>query len=498
MVIKEYSLKDLTTAYFQKKSQLYRSGGYRHAKYLRRNFEDYQAHFFAFLMDINVCLLPVYIWVIEFLLILCGLIPPNFFDLLFYIMYALLFVVSVLLLPIFSARCKGQSIGYVFTDLKLVKKNKEEASALKVIFRQMVGFGIPLMVFGFFFQTFGIVLWWLVNGLVALLTPCQQTLVDLFFNTVTVREPITNIRFEQEVKEEIKADVTPIDLHIRSNYSDDASNDVEEIFKEAKQLGMETISITDHNCARANAAASRFAPLYGIQYIPGVEIDAQYRSTRIRILGYYIDWSHEIFDDLERESLMREKKMSIERVQRFEKLAKVKIDTRSIMENSRFQTITPTDITNMVFNNAQVRSMPLVKKYVDAYEPKEAMRRFRKDVFGKNGPCYVHCTYPAAKEIIQAIHEAGGIAILASWHLDSISDDLIEEIMRLGMDGIECFSPDIREETMASAIRIAQKYKAFISCGSDYHGTTKPDRHLGVTNCPAKALPLVRILTKAA
>ena len=155
MVIKEYSFKDLTLAYFQKKSQLYRNGGYQQAKYLKRNLDDMQSHLFAFLMDVNICLLPVYIWVIEFLLILCGLIPPNFFDLLFYIMYALLFIVSVLLLPIFTARSKGQSLGCIFTDLKLVQRNKKEASGLKLIFRQMLGFGLPLMVFGFFFEILG-------------------------------------------------------------------------------------------------------------------------------------------------------------------------------------------------------------------------------------------------------------------------------------------------------------------------------------------------------
>ena len=498
MVIKEYSFKDLTLAYFQKKSQLYRNGGYQQAKYLKRNLDDMQSHLFAFLMDVNICLLPVYIWVIEFLLILCGLIPPNFFDLLFYIMYALLFIVSVLLLPIFTARSKGQSLGCIFTDLKLVQRNKKEASGLKLIFRQMLGFGLPLMVFGFFFETLGILAWWVVNGLVVLITPCQQTLVDILFQTLLVHEPPQEIRFEKEPIKEMVREITPIDLHIRSNYSDDSNNDVEEIFKEAKQLGMETISITDHNCARANAAAVRFAPLYDIQYIPGVEIDAQYKSTRIRILGYYIDWTKDIFDDMERESLRREKDLSIERVKKFEAYSGLRIDVDSIMEGSRFQTITPTDITNMVFNNAKAREFSVVKPYVEKYEPKEAMLRFRRDVFGPGSPCYVPAIYPDAQNIVDAIHDAGGIAILASWHLDKISDDLIEEIMNLGVDGIECFSPEIHEETMAAAIKIAQKHKAFISCGSDYHGSTKPNRHMGVTNCPKKALPLVRILTKAA
>lgn len=106
---------------------------------------------------------------------------------------------------------------------------------------------------------------------------------------------------------EIFDQVSPIDLHLRSNYSDDGHYDVEDLFKQAKQAGIETISITDHNCARANAVAQRFAPLYDIQYIPGVEIDAQYGSRRVRLLGYYIDWNNPVFDTYERLSLQREK-----------------------------------------------------------------------------------------------------------------------------------------------------------------------------------------------
>ena len=45
-------------------------------------------------------------------------------------------------------------------------------------------------------------------------------------------------------------------------------------------------------------------------------------------------------------------------------------------------------------------------------------------------------------------------------------------------------------------LKIVQKRKLFVSCGSDYHGPTKPKYHMGVSNCPEKALALVRILTK--
>lgn len=284
---------DLSRAYFLAKSKAYKHGGYKQAEFLTRKHSDFVSHLFAFLIDLNICLLPVYIWVIEFLLILCGLIPPNFFDLLFYIMYALLFVTSILGLGIFTAYTHGQSFGYVYTNLKLVDKNKREVSGLFLILRQAIGFGIPLMVIGYFFQVIGMIVWWAINAVCVCATPRQQTIADLLFKTMPVHEPPMSEKLEEETEEfidepikvvkqqpepspAISSDlVSPIDLHLRSNYSDDGYYDVEDLFKQAYQLHMEVISITDHNCARANAAAVRFAPMYNIQYIPGVEIDTQ-------------------------------------------------------------------------------------------------------------------------------------------------------------------------------------------------------------------------------
>ena len=67
-----------------------------------------------------------------------------------------------------------------------------------------------------------------------------------------------------------------------------------------------------------------------------------------------------------------------------------------------------------------------------------------------------------------------------------------------GIDGIECFSPCVQQETISSLLKIARENKLLITCGSDYHGPTKQDRKLGVTHCPEKGVQLVRILTKHA
>ena len=84
------------------------------------------------------------------------------------------------------------------TDLKLVRRDKREAMALNLIMRQALGIGIPLMILGYFFGTPGILAWWLLNGIIVLITPNQQSLFDLVFGLVTVNEPEINITFDNK------------------------------------------------------------------------------------------------------------------------------------------------------------------------------------------------------------------------------------------------------------------------------------------------------------
>ena len=506
--------KDETIATVFKKAQIYRTGGFKEAQRLSHNIDDFEDHLYAFLIDINCCFLPVYIWVILFLLILCGLVPPFVFDILFYVIYVILFITCVIGLGIITSKTQGQSIGYYLAGLRLVNLNdKRPASSLHLIMRQMLGFGIPMMVLGFFFRTTGIIAWWAINGICVCVTPHQQTLFDLVFRLTTVKEQEVNVQIVQETEEVVveqqkpvapvykKTDYerSPIDLHLRSNYSSDGCYDVEELFKQAKENNMEVISITDHNCARVNAAALRFSQLYNIQYIPGVEFDCQYRGLHIRVLGYYIDLENKIFDILEQAALKRDKQASIDRVKKFEEFTKIAIDIDSFISKSRFQIITAKEITGMVFKNPQTRQMRLMQHYLkNTGSEQEALMRFERDVFGPTGPCYVESEYPALDQIIKAIHQANGIAILSSWKLDEIDDERIEQIIEVGLDGIECFSPEIHTETMTAVLKIAHQYKLFVSCGSDYHGPTKPERRMGQTNCPEKGLPLVRIFTRLA
>ncbi len=65
------------------------------------------------------------------------------------------------------------------------------------------------------------------------------------------------------------------DLHIHSIHSADGRESVEDIIRYAKEIGLDVISITDHNNMKAYEEAPALAERYGIMLIPGIEISTK-------------------------------------------------------------------------------------------------------------------------------------------------------------------------------------------------------------------------------
>lgn len=62
------------------------------------------------------------------------------------------------------------------------------------------------------------------------------------------------------------------DLHIHSIYSQDATTTVRAILKQAVDVNLDVIAITDHDEVRGSLEAQQLAPKYGIEVIPGAEV----------------------------------------------------------------------------------------------------------------------------------------------------------------------------------------------------------------------------------
>ncbi len=578
----DFTKSELKRAKQAKEEELYQKEGYKKAVILGRSFLDYENHLFAFLIDLNICLIPVYVWGVEFILILSGVIPPAYFDLLFYLMYALLFMTSCILLPLYTAKTGGYSWGGRYMGLRLVRPNRKPAPVIRLVLRQLFGFGIPMMLFGYFFSAFGIAGWWLLSGLITLISPGQRSLADWIFGLVLVYtpryelkvrqskkiaspqenqkqqkqedqrprevEPVTSALAQEEAdftfptSADLENQSTPssslkftsstankrmspqeiiqteypmpiessssfdsenlplskVDLHIRSDYSDDSDADIEDIIIKAKKLGLTCISITDHNNARSSEQAIPFAMHHGLKFIPGVEVDCEIFGERVRILGYYINWKLDDFVLMENASLERERNVSEQRIALFEKVLGIKFNTEALMANSRFKIVRPHELTNLVFDTQSTRQLPILVEYLQKYPTEEqARKQFSRDFFGPGGSCEVVASYPSAESVIALIRDqAGGIPILAGWHLDQISDDTIEGLIDAGIQGFEVFTPSNSRQTKAFLMTLAKNENLYVTGGSDYHGTLKSDRFLGYTTASGQADQILETFTK--
>ena len=89
------------------------------------------------------------------------------------------------------------------------------------------------------------------------------------------------------------------------------------------------------------------------------------------------------------------------------------------------------------------------------------------------------------KDVIKAIHAAGGIAVLAHpacyWAISL--DHFIKSLIDLGLDGIEVFYPYRRHRGVikfhkaATVHAIAEKYNLIMTGGSDSHGEIESIKH---------------------
>ncbi|MCB0103093.1 MAG: PHP domain-containing protein [Anaerolineales bacterium] len=62
------------------------------------------------------------------------------------------------------------------------------------------------------------------------------------------------------------------DLHIHSIYSPDATTTVRAVLKQAADVGLDVIAVTDHDDFRGSLEAQELAPKFGVEVIPGAEV----------------------------------------------------------------------------------------------------------------------------------------------------------------------------------------------------------------------------------
>lgn len=273
-----------------------------------------------------------------------------------------------------------------------------------------------------------------------------------------------------------------IDLHMHTTYSD-GTDTVKELLEKAEDIGLEVISITDHNTCKAYFEMEKFnvKEIYKGNIIVGCEFTTNFDNRLIEVLGYGFDYK-KVNKYLEKKytplnNKKRFKGFYTEMIERIRKLGlECDLDIIKKAKKNKFFEIAVYEELIKHEKNRKILNEDIWDSYSDYY---------RKGITNPKSKIFINKAsyYPSIKEIVNLIHENGGIAFLAHPYQFKFTDteEILDRIYNeLVLDGVECFYTTFTEEQTNYLLDFAKKRNLLISGGSDYHGTLKQNHNLGV------------------
>ncbi len=277
-----------------------------------------------------------------------------------------------------------------------------------------------------------------------------------------------------------------IDLHIHSKYSDDGEYTPAQLVEMCAEKGIRIMALADHNTAEGVLEAKKRAEELGICLIPAVEIDCTYRGVNLHVVGYGIDEKSREIRELYSNIYRQEKELSMKKVELTRNLG-FEVTKEELDRLSDNGVYTGEMFGEVILAKKEYADHALLKPYRNGGSRSDnPYVNFYWDFYAPGKPCYTEVKFPTLEEIVRLIHQQGGKAVLAHPGINLKNcPQLFDEMMKeTPLDGVEAFSNYHDEKTVEHYYKKGKSYKIMITCGSDFHGKTKPAIDLGECRCP--------------
>lgn len=245
------------------------------------------------------------------------------------------------------------------------------------------------------------------------------------------------------------------DLHCHTRLSN-GSMGIEDIITLAKNRGVEVLAITDHDCQAGTVRAKIIGERNGVKVIPGVElssIDAQ-SGCVVHILCYLPDFPDRLEGLCHKNAAATKRAaqyMMIKVSKRYPVTAEVikrcASGSTNLYEQHIMHALMECGVTNGIYTD----------KYEELFSPDSAQNIIVKPDYAPVG------------EVIEVVHAAGGIAILAH-PMEYDDGTLVDRLLELGLDGIEVWHPSATKEDSERLYAFGKKHKLLMTGGTDFRG----------------------------
>lgn len=271
-----------------------------------------------------------------------------------------------------------------------------------------------------------------------------------------------------------------VDLHIHSVASD---GDLRpgEVVRHAEMRKLAAAALTDHDTLAGLGEAARAAAHLKVDFIPGVEISARFTGGTLHIIGLGIDPTcrtlQQVLRDLRTQRNRRNPRM----------IAKLRRLGMQISMHELQHLGVGLRGAEAVIGRLHMARVLCAKGYVGSV--KEAFARY----LGLGRPAFVDKERLAPPQAMQAVHAAGGAAILAhppqlNYANSSQLDRIVRSLVHDGLDGLEVYHPDHTPRQTRAYLDLARRLGLLVSGGSDFHGPGKPEARLGRPRVPVAAV----------
>ena len=245
------------------------------------------------------------------------------------------------------------------------------------------------------------------------------------------------------------------DLHCHTKLSD-GSVGIEDLIVIAKKSGIDTIAITDHDCIAGTVRGQVIGKRYGVTVIAGAELSAfdEEAGKKVHILAYLPDAPDRLEGLCKRTSVARKRAGQI----------------MMLKVAARFP-ITSDFIISHASGSTNLYKQHIMHALMDAGYTEEIFGELHNALFNEDSESNVLAPtkHPSVEEVLNEIHDAGGIAVLA--HPGKFNNfDEIDKYQAMGLDGVEVWSPFNTDEQTEMLQQLCKKKKLLMTGGSNFHG----------------------------
>jgi predicted metal-dependent phosphoesterase TrpH len=253
-----------------------------------------------------------------------------------------------------------------------------------------------------------------------------------------------------------------VDLHVHSNVSDGEYSPTELVVM-ARAKGISTLALTDHDCVQGIPSALLAGEELGVVVIPGVELSTDTEDAEVHILGYYVDITSTLLQEV----------LDILKKGRKERCAQILERLRSLGMDIPLEYVLSLGKEGFAGRSQVFKAMV----NLGFARPEKRHGDFQR-YLGKKGLAYVEHHSLSPRDTVRFVRDCSGVPVLAHPRTE-IPLSAIEDLISIGLEGIEAYHPTHTEATTIKWLEFAKSRGLIVTGGSDFHKAT-PDEPCGL------------------